>query len=94
MPATPVSQENEPSEIHKQAQASLRRVLFLLVTALPIPLFLTSFDSYEYLPLRPFYVSRDGVLYDLSALDPWVGRGGNHSLDLMSYTKDPVLYNP
>jgi WD40 repeat protein len=96
MPATPVSQENEPTPkfTSKKRKLLCVGVLFLLVAALPIPLFLTSFDSYEYLPLRPFYVSRDGVLYDLSALDPWVGRGAvTNSLDLMSYTKDPVLYN-
>jgi hypothetical protein len=76
MPATPVGQENEPTPkfTSKKRKLLCVGVLFLLVASVPIYCFLGSFED-EALPRTPyFYISRDGVLFDLSTFDPVIVR--------------------
>jgi len=78
------SQKDQPSLKPKRKKHKLLcvGVLFLLAAALPIPLllqvdFLQSYEEYEereYQIPTHFFVSRDGVLFDLSTLDPAVCR--------------------
>lgn len=76
MTTTPLTQENQPTPKPKRKKLKLLGVgvFFLLVSAVPILYFLGPFEE-DLKPNEPiFYVSRDGVLFDLSTSDPLIVR--------------------
>jgi hypothetical protein len=90
-------QENQPTPKPKRKKRKLLcvGVLFLLGAALPLPLFITPYATLDDSLAQYYHVSRDGVLFDHSTLDPLTARSVvTNSWDDFWYSTnshDPVL---
>jgi hypothetical protein len=105
MPAAASSQKGQPSLKPKRKKHKLLcvGVLFLLAAALPIPLLmkfgvlapLIDLGNLEFPRTPHFYVSRDGMLFDFSTLDPLITKTAiTNSADFLwdvTYSKDRIL---